>query len=123
MEHDPVRTRVRTDGAWHDFQAFMIRQGGSAPDFDAVEGVELTGVEASRVTPEVQAASVLGQWPPAGTVAPKTTSFFLHVSAKAEYLRRVRAVVTDPERVVVCSGIHQGLVLLARAELAPEAGA
>lgn len=39
--------------------------------------------------------------------------------ALAEYLRRVRAVVTDPERVVVCSGIHQGLVLLARAMGAP----
>ena len=41
MCDEPVRTRVRTGGEWHDFQEFMIRLGGSAADFDAVEGVEL----------------------------------------------------------------------------------
>lgn len=56
MCDEPVRTRVRTGGAWHDFQAFMIQLGGSAADFEAVEGVELAGIEASRMTPEVEAA-------------------------------------------------------------------
>jgi len=56
MCDEPVRTRVRTAGAWHDFQAFMIRQGGGAVEFDAVEGVELAGIEATRITPEIQAA-------------------------------------------------------------------
>ena len=56
MTDAPVRTRVRTGGAWHDFQAFMIRLGGSAADFAAVEGVELAGIEAARLTPEVEAA-------------------------------------------------------------------
>lgn len=56
MCDEPVRTRVRTGGAWHDFQAFMIRLGGSAADFDAVDGVELVGIEATRITPEAQAA-------------------------------------------------------------------
>src|SRR5919112_838254 len=56
MCDEPVRTRVRTGGAWHDFQAFMIRLGGSAVDFDAVEGVELAGIEASRLTFEAAAA-------------------------------------------------------------------
>ena len=56
MSDDRVRTRVRTAGAWHDFQEFMIRLGGAAVDFDAVEGVELVGIEAARVTPEVAAA-------------------------------------------------------------------
>jgi len=56
MCDEPVRTRVRTAGAWHDFQAFMIRLGGGAADFDAVEGVELVGIEAARITPEVEAA-------------------------------------------------------------------
>jgi len=37
----------------------------------------------------------------------------------AEHLRRVRGVVADPMRIVVCSGIQQGLVLLARALGAP----
>jgi LPPG:FO 2-phospho-L-lactate transferase len=56
MCDEPVRTRVRTGGAWHDFQAFMIQLGGAAADFDAVEGVEFVGIEASRMTPEVEAA-------------------------------------------------------------------
>jgi GntR family transcriptional regulator / MocR family aminotransferase len=33
----------------------------------------------------------------------------------AEHLRRVRGVVADPQRIVVCSGTAQALVLLARA--------
>lgn len=39
--------------------------------------------------------------------------------ALAEHLRRVRGVVADPRRIVVCSGAAQGLVLLARALGAP----
>jgi GntR family transcriptional regulator / MocR family aminotransferase len=35
--------------------------------------------------------------------------------ALAEHLRRVRGVVADPERIVVCSGTAQALLLLARA--------
>jgi GntR family transcriptional regulator/MocR family aminotransferase len=35
--------------------------------------------------------------------------------ALAEHLRRVRGVVADPQRIVVCSGTAQALVLLARA--------
>jgi len=54
MCDEPVRTRVRTGGSWHDFQAFMIRQGGGAVEFDAVEGVELAGIEATRITPEAE---------------------------------------------------------------------
>lgn len=56
MCDEPVRTRVRTGGGWHDFQAFMIELGGGSVDFDAVDGVELVGIEASRMTPEVAAA-------------------------------------------------------------------
>ena len=56
MCDEPVRTRVRTGGDWHDFQEFMIRLGGSATDFDGVDGVELVGIEAARMTPEVEAA-------------------------------------------------------------------
>ena len=39
--------------------------------------------------------------------------------ALAEHLGRVRGVVADPQRIVVCSGTAQGLVLLARALDAP----
>src|SRR5919112_31367 len=56
MCDEPVRTRVRTAGAWHDFQAFMIRLGGAAVDFDAVEGVELVGIEGAQLTFEAAVA-------------------------------------------------------------------
>ncbi len=39
--------------------------------------------------------------------------------ALAEHLRRVRGAVADPQRIVICSGAAQGLVLLARALSAP----
>lgn len=53
MSDDPVRTRVRTDGAWHGFQEFMIRQGGASVDFAGVEDVAFDGLEDARPTPEV----------------------------------------------------------------------
>ena len=56
MCDEPVRTRVRSGGDWHDFQAFMIQLGGAAADFDAVDGVDLVGIEAARMTPEVEEA-------------------------------------------------------------------
>lgn len=37
----------------------------------------------------------------------------------AEHLRRVRGVVADPQRIVICSGTAQALVLLARALRGP----
>lgn len=40
--------------------------------------------------------------------------------ALAEHLRRVRGVAVDPQRIVVCSGAAQGLVLLARAMGGPQ---
>jgi len=43
MTDAPVRTRVLARGAWHDFQAFMIRERGAGP----VAGVEYAGVEAA----------------------------------------------------------------------------
>jgi LPPG:FO 2-phospho-L-lactate transferase len=48
MSDDTVRTYVRSGGAWHPFQEFMIVLGASA----SVEGVELRGIEAARPTPE-----------------------------------------------------------------------
>jgi LPPG:FO 2-phospho-L-lactate transferase len=49
MSDDPVRTRVRARGAWHDFQAFMIRERGAGP----VEDVVFAGADDARPTPEV----------------------------------------------------------------------
>jgi LPPG:FO 2-phospho-L-lactate transferase len=49
MSDDPVRTRVKASGDWHDFQAFMIRERGAGP----VEGVVFAGADEARPTPEV----------------------------------------------------------------------
>jgi LPPG:FO 2-phospho-L-lactate transferase len=103
MCDEPVRTRVRTAGAWHDFQAFMIQLGGAAADFDAVEGVELVGIEATRVTPEIEAALasaeaiVIGPSNPVISIGP-----ILRVGGMREALR------ASPAPVVAVSPIVAG---------------
>jgi LPPG:FO 2-phospho-L-lactate transferase len=52
MCDEPVRTWVRSAGAWRAFQEFMIRERAAGP----VEGVELRGIDRARPTPEVLAA-------------------------------------------------------------------
>jgi PASTA domain-containing protein len=49
-----------------------------------------TDIAPGAIPTEAQTASVLGQWPPAGAPVPKSTPIFLNVSAKAEYLQRVK---------------------------------
>ncbi len=103
MCDEPVRTRVRTGGAWHDFQEFMIREGGAAIEFDAVDGVELAGIEAARITPEVAAALadaeaiVVGPSNPVISIGP-----ILRVGGMREALR------TSPAPVVAVSPIVGG---------------
>jgi len=48
MADEPVRTRVRVGEGWHALQEYMIVLGGPEPD-----GVEFTGIESARPTPEV----------------------------------------------------------------------
>ena len=52
MCDEPVRTWIRSAGAWHSFQEFMIRTRAEGP----VEGVELRGIERARPTAQVLAA-------------------------------------------------------------------
>jgi LPPG:FO 2-phospho-L-lactate transferase len=52
MSDDPVRTRIRSDEGWIDFQDWFVRQR-AAP---AVRAVEFAGAAAARVQPEVLAA-------------------------------------------------------------------
>jgi LPPG:FO 2-phospho-L-lactate transferase len=52
MTDEPVRTRVRTDDGWLDFQDYFVRLR-QAPE---VREVHYEGVERSAVTPEVRAA-------------------------------------------------------------------
>jgi LPPG:FO 2-phospho-L-lactate transferase len=51
MADEPVRTWVRTRGAWHPFQEFMIGLRGADP-----EAIELRGIELASITPEVAQA-------------------------------------------------------------------
>jgi LPPG:FO 2-phospho-L-lactate transferase len=52
MSDDPVRTRVRTDRGWRDFQEFMIVDGASTP----IREVRIEGASAARPAPEALAA-------------------------------------------------------------------
>lgn len=49
---DPVRTQVRTDGRWWDFQEFMIRRLRDEPA-PVVQDVAFRGAETATATPEV----------------------------------------------------------------------
>lgn len=52
MADEPVRTRVRTDGGWLDFQDYFVRLHQS-PD---VREVRFEGIESVNLTPEVREA-------------------------------------------------------------------
>ncbi len=52
MSDDPVRTRVRTDGGWLDFQDYFVRLR-QEPE---VREVRFEGAEEARLTPEIEAA-------------------------------------------------------------------
>jgi GntR family transcriptional regulator/MocR family aminotransferase len=61
----------------------------------------------------------LNETPPASLGYPDARGASELRDALAGHLRRVRGVVADPQRIVVCSGAAQALVLLARALGAP----
>jgi len=52
MADEPVRTQVRTDDGWLDFQEYFVHRH-QAPD---VHEVRFDGIESARATPEVRAA-------------------------------------------------------------------
>jgi LPPG:FO 2-phospho-L-lactate transferase len=52
MSDDPVRTRVRTDAGWQDFQDYFVRQQCRP----AVRELEFAGAGAARAQPEALAA-------------------------------------------------------------------
>jgi LPPG:FO 2-phospho-L-lactate transferase len=59
MSDDRVRTRVKVDGGWWDFQEFMIRLGGKATASDParpIEDVRFEGIETATATRDVVAA-------------------------------------------------------------------
>lgn len=52
MADEPVRTRVRTDDGWLDFQVYFVARHQEP----AVRELQFDGIEAARATPEVLAA-------------------------------------------------------------------
>jgi LPPG:FO 2-phospho-L-lactate transferase len=54
MCDEPVRTRIRTGEGWREFQEYLVHDG-AAPE---IEEVELAGVDAATITPEVREAVV-----------------------------------------------------------------
>ena len=52
MCEERVATRVLTPAGWRELQEFLILARGEAP----IEGIEVSGIDAARATPEVTAA-------------------------------------------------------------------
>jgi LPPG:FO 2-phospho-L-lactate transferase len=52
MCDEPVRTRIRTADGWREFQEYLVRDG-ARPE---IEDVELAGIRAATITPEVRDA-------------------------------------------------------------------
>ena len=105
MTDDPVRTQVRTDDGWLDFQDYFVRLR-QVPD---VREVRLVGIEAARPTPEVDAtidaatAIVVAPSNPIVSVGP-----ILAVPGIAERLAAARA---RGIRIAAVSGIIGGKAL------------
>jgi LPPG:FO 2-phospho-L-lactate transferase len=105
MTDEPVRTRVRTDTGWLDFQDYFVRLR-QAPD---VHEVRFEGAESARPTPEVsvaiEAASAIVIAPsnPIVSIAP-----ILAIPGMTELLASARA---RGARIVAVSGIVGGKAL------------
>jgi LPPG:FO 2-phospho-L-lactate transferase len=105
MADEPVRTRVRTDDGWLDFQDYFVRLR-QAPD---VREVDFAGIQAARPTPEVVAAIeaadivVIAPSNPIVSVGP-----ILAVPGMTELLAAARGRGT---RFVAVSGIIGGKAL------------
>jgi len=105
MTDDPVRTQVRTDDGWLDFQDYFVRLR-QAPD---VREVRFAGIEGSRPSEEVRAAIqeaeviVIAPSNPIVSVGP-----ILAVPGMSERLGAARA---RGARIVAVSGIVGGKAL------------
>ena len=105
MADEPVRTQVRTDDGWLDFQDYFVRLR-QAPD---VREVRFAGIEAARPTAEVAPRSrpptsiVIAPSNPIVSVGP-----ILAVPGMRELLAAARA---RGARIVAVSGIIGGKAL------------
>jgi len=102
MSDAPVRTAVRARGAWHDLQAFMIRERGAGP----VEDVAFRGVEDAAPTAEVLEAIAAAR---AIVVGPSNPVISIGPILALPGLRDALAAAAAP--VVAVSPIVDGEVL------------
>jgi LPPG:FO 2-phospho-L-lactate transferase len=102
MADEPVRTRVRHDGRWWEFQEYMIRGRGAGP----VEDVAFEGIAEARPVPEALGAIataraiVIGPSNPIVSIGP-----ILAVPGMRE------ALATAPAPIVAVSPFVAGQVL------------
>jgi LPPG:FO 2-phospho-L-lactate transferase len=102
MCDEPVRTQVRNPAGWRGFQEFMIRERAAGP----VADVRLRGIEAARLTPEIETALataraiVIGPSNPVISIGP-----ILAVPGMRE------AIQAAPGPVVAVSPLVRGAVL------------
>ena len=105
MADEAVRTQVRTDEGWLDFQEYFVHRH-QAPD---VREVRFVGIDAARPTPQVEAALadaeivVIGPSNPVVSIGP-----ILAVPGMAMLLDAARS---GGARVVAVSGIVGGVAL------------
>ena len=108
MTDDEVRTKVRTDGGWLDFQDYFVRRRQEP----TVHEVRFDGVEAAEPTPEVRGA--FGDLEPGDVIAVAPSNPIvsvgpiLAVGGMAEVLASARARGVP---VVAVSGIVGGRAL------------
>lgn len=105
MADEPVRTEVRTDDGWLEFQEYFVHRHQEP----TIQAIRFRGVESARVTPEVLAALagadviVLGPSNPFVSLAP-----ILAVPGLRPAIEAARVAGT---RVVAMSGIIAGRAL------------
>ena len=105
MADEPVRTQVRTDEGWLDFQEYFVHQH-QAPE---VREVRYVGMEAARPSPQVEAAFadaeivVIGPSNPIVSIGP-----ILAVPGMATLIDTARS---SGARVLAVSGIVGGVAL------------
>ena len=105
MADEPVRTQVRTDEGWLDFQEYFVHRH-QAPE---VREVRYVGIEAARPSPQVEAAFanaevvVIGPSNPFVSIGP-----ILAVPGMATLIDAARS---GGARVVAVSGIVGGVAL------------
>jgi LPPG:FO 2-phospho-L-lactate transferase len=102
MSDTPVRTRIRTSGAWVDLQEFMIRLRANAP----IEEIEFVGAADAVPTPSVLAA--LGE-ASAIVIGPSNPVISIGPILALPGMRTALASATAP--VVAVSPIVAGAVL------------